>query len=275
MFHPGNSSRKGKKHAPKKADAANGNTHKEEWYMHSEMLDQRIIRLDGEIDTSVAANICASIHYLEKKDPTKPILLLINSPGGSVSDGLAIIDTIRNCQCPVHTCVYGLAASMASVILTVGNKRYASPNAEIMIHQPWGGAEGQSTELDIGARDMRNTRETLTQIYAEETGLDHADIDKLLERDYTMSSDRALKLGFVDEIMTQELYFKLSHGKKVPEYKKPRYPNHKRKDTRKSIEEEFNEIADKAAANRKPAPASNDNTGKADKKKKGDKPPAP
>jgi ATP-dependent Clp protease protease subunit len=264
---------KHKNQVPKKADSASTPaSNKEEWHINAEMLEYRIIRLDGEIDTDVAAQVTASILYLEKKDPAKPIILMINSPGGTVTDGMAIVDTIRNCQCPVHTYVYGLAASMASVILAVGNKRFAAPHAEIMIHQPLGGNEGQQTDIDIHAYDMRNCREELTKIYAEETGLDFKDIDQLIERDYTMTAERAKQLGLIDDILTQELYFKMQHGKKVPEFKKPRYPDNVRKDSRESIDDLFNQMAQRAAANRKPPPVSNDN-GETPKKKKSDKPP--
>jgi ATP-dependent Clp protease protease subunit len=249
-------------------------SNKEEWFFHSEMLEHRIVRLDGEIDTEKAAIVNASILYLEKKDPTKPIILMINSPGGYVTDGMSIVDTIRNCQCPVHTCVYGLAASMASVILVVGNKRFAAPHAEIMIHQPLGDSEGQQTEIEIAAHDMRNTREALTQIYAEETGLDYKDIDQLIERDYTMTAERAKQLGLIDDIMSQELYFKLQHNKKVPEWKKPRHPDSQRTGPRQSIEDMFNDMAQRAATNRKP-PVSNDNGEQPPKKKKSEKPQPP
>ncbi len=258
-----------------KAAAKNG-ARKEEWYLHSEMLEHRIIRLDGEIDANIAAQVTASITYLEKKDPVAPIYIVINSPGGYVSDGMAIVDKMRTCECPIHTVVYGQASSMASVILAVGNKRYAAPHAEIMIHQPLGGAEGQTTEIDIGARDMRNTREMLTQIYAEETGLSYEDIDSLIERDFNMTAATAQKLGIIDDIMTQELYFKLL-GKEVPEFKKPRFPDAKRETPLKSIEDKFNDIANKAALGKKPPVApSNDNGKKAPaspkKKKDGNTP---
>jgi ATP-dependent Clp protease protease subunit len=266
---------KRKNRAPGKAQATPGQpSNKEEWFLHSEMLEQRIIRLDGEIDAATAAMVNASIRYLEKKDPTQPIILMINSPGGYVSDGMSIVDTIRNCQCPVHTCVYGLAASMASVILAVGNKRFAAPHAEIMIHQPLGGGEGQQTEVEIAAHDMRNTREALTRIYAEETGLDYKDIDQLIERDYTMTAERAKQLGLIDDIMDQELYFKMQHNKKVPDWKKPRHPESRRTDPRQSIEDIFNDMAQRAAANRK-IPPSNDNDEQPPKKKKNEKPAPP
>lgn len=272
---PEDHKRKKKNKASGKAQTTPGQpSNKEEWHLHSEMLEHRIVRLDGEIDSETAAMVNASIRYLEKKDPTQPILLVINSPGGYVTDGMSIVDTIRNCQCPIHTCVYGLAASMASVILVVGNKRFAAPHAEIMIHQPLGGNEGQTTEIEIHAHDMRNTREALTQIYAEETGLDYKDIDLLLERDYTMTAERAKQLGLVDDIMSQELYFKMQHGKKVPEWKKPRHPDSKRTDPRQSIEGMFNEMAQRAAINRKP-PVSNDNGEPGSKKKKNEKPQPP
>jgi ATP-dependent Clp protease protease subunit len=274
MF-PEDHQHKNKNNVPRKAEAARTlASNKEEWHIHAEMLEHRIIRLDGEIDTASAALVNASILYLEKKDPSKPIILMINSPGGTVTDGMAIVDTIKNCQCPVHTYAYGLAASMASVILAVGNKRFAAPHAEIMIHQPLGGNEGPQTDIDIHAYDMRNTREELTKIYAEETGLDYKDIDQLIERDYTMTADRAKQLGFIDDIMTQELYFKLQHGKKVPEWKKPRYPDHQRKEPRESIDDLFNQMAQRAATNRKP-PVSNDNDEQPPKKKKSEKPQPP
>ncbi|MCE9507870.1 MAG: ATP-dependent Clp protease proteolytic subunit [Alphaproteobacteria bacterium] len=272
---PDDHKHKKKNKALGKAQATPGQPlNKEEWHLHSEMLEHRIVRLDGEIDAETAALVNASIRYLEKKDPTQPIILMINSPGGYVTDGMSIVDTIRNCQCPIHTCVYGLAASMASVILVVGNKRFAAPHAEIMIHQPLGDSEGQQTEIEIAAHDMRNAREALTQIYAEETGLDYKDIDQLIERDYTMTADRAKQLGLIDDIMSQELYFKMQHNKKVPEWKKPRHPDSKRADSRQSIEDMFNEMAQRASANRKPS-VSNDNGEQSPKKKKSGNPQPP
>lgn len=227
------------------------------WVLDDAMLEMRMIRLDGEIDEACAAAVTMAIRYLEAIDPTQPITLVINSPGGSVTDGMAIVDTMRNCLCPIHTCVYGQAASMASIILAVGNQRYAAPHAEIMIHQPLGGLDGQQTDVDIYAQGMRDTRELMTDIYAQETGLDHADLDQLMERDYTMTASRALQLGFIDAVMTQELYFKL-HGKKVPEAKKPRFPDARRKTPRPSIEDTFNDMANRAAS-RKQDNIANDN----------------
>jgi ClpP class serine protease len=163
---------------------------------------------------------------------------------------------------------------MASVILVAGNKRFAAPHAEIMIHQPLGGSEGQQTEIEIAAHDMRNSRESITRIYAEETGLDYKDIDQLIERDYTMTAERAKQLGLIDDIMDQELYFKMQHNKKVPDWKKPRHPESRRTDPRQSIEDIFNDMAQRAAANRK-IPPSNDNDEQPPKKKKNEKPAPP
>lgn len=231
-----------------------------EWSVLSELLKARTIRIDGPIDENVAAIVNASIDYLENQNSNEPIHLLINSSGGIVTDGLAIVDRIRNCHCPIHTYASGQAGSMASIILVAGNKRYATPNTQIMIHQPWGGAEdANQTDMDISANDLRETRETLTRIYAEETGIPPQYIDKLIERDHYMNAQRALKLGLIDEIMSQEVYFKMYYNKAVPEYKKPRYPNNTRQVHKKSIEEEFNDVVKLATRARNAGIAKNDN----------------
>jgi ATP-dependent Clp protease protease subunit len=228
-----------------------------EWSIISELLKTRTIRLDGEVNDNVVAIINSSIDYLETQNPNEPIHLILNSPGGVVTDGLAIVDRMRNCHCPIHTYAYGFAASMASIILVAGNKRYASPNAEIMIHQPWGGGSetANQTQSDLSAFDMRRTREKMTRIYAEETGLRPQDIDKLTELDHYMPAERALSLGLIDEILTQDVYFNLYYSKSVPEGKRPRFPDNTRKEPRKSIEQEFNDIVNEAIKHRLTVPA--------------------
>lgn len=231
-----------------------------EWSVIDELLKARTIRIDGEIDENVTAIVNASIDYLETQNSSEPIHILLNSPGGVVTDGLAIVDRMRNCHCPIHVYATGFVASMASVILVAGNKRYATPNVEIMIHQPWGGADGANqTDMDISANDLRDLREKMTRIYAEETGIPPYHIDKLIERDNYMSADRAKKLGLIDEIMTQELYFRLYYNKAVPDYKKPRFPDNVRKSPRKTIEEEFNDVIRLATRARNAGVAGNDN----------------
>lgn len=244
-----------------------------DWSVLDELLKTRTIRIDGEIDENVTAIVTASIDYLEAQNSGDPIHILLNSPGGVVTDGLAIVDRMRNCHCPIHVYATGFVASMASVILVAGNKRYATPNVEIMIHQPWGGADGANqTDMDISANDLRDLREKMTRIYAEETGIPPYHIDKLIERDNYMSADRALKLGLIDEVMTQELYFRMYYNKSVPDYKKPRYPDNIRKGARKTIEEEFNDTVRLAARARNAGIAGNDNKKKKPKSKPAAKP---
>jgi ATP-dependent Clp protease protease subunit len=170
--------------------------------IYSRLLKDRIIFLGGPIDDTVANIIIAQLLFLESEDPKKDISLYINSPGGHVTAGLAILDTMNYIKPHVSTVCVGIAASAAAVILSAGEKgkRYALPNSEVMIHQPWGGAEGQATDIEISAKHILKTREILNKILAKNTGQPLSKIEKDVERDFYMSSDEAKKYGIIDEI---------------------------------------------------------------------------
>ncbi len=170
--------------------------------IYSRLLKERIIFLGGTIDDHVANSIIAQLLFLESEDPKKDISIYVNSPGGHVTAGLAILDTMNYVKPDVSTVCVGIAASAAAVILSAGKKgkRYALPNAEVMIHQPWGGVEGQATDIEITAKHILKTRETLNKILAKNTGKPIAQIEKDVERDYYMSAEEGKKYGIIDEI---------------------------------------------------------------------------
>ncbi len=171
--------------------------------IYSRLLKDRIIFLGSEIVDDVANSIVAQLLFLESEDPEKDINLYINSPGGSVSAGLAIYDTMQYIKSPVSTICVGLAASMGAVLLAGGakNKRFALPNSEIMIHQPLGGARGQASDIEIHAKNILRTRELLNKILASHTGQDIAKIAQDTDRDNFMTADEALKYGLIDKII--------------------------------------------------------------------------
>lgn len=170
--------------------------------IYSRLLKDRIIFLGGGIDDDTANLIIAQLLFLESEDPKKEIYLYINSPGGSVSAGLAILDTMNHVKPAVATVCVGMAASAAAVILAAGEKgkRFALPNSEVMIHQPWGGAQGQATDIEITAKHILATRERLNKILAKNTGQPLDKIEKDVERDYFMTADEAKKYGVVDTV---------------------------------------------------------------------------
>ena len=170
--------------------------------LYSRLLDDRIIFLSGEINDAVANTVVAQLIYLEGKDPTKDISLYINSPGGSVSAGMAIYDTMNYIKCDVSTICIGLAASMGAFLLSSGTrgKRYALPNSEIMIHQPLGGAQGQASDIKIRADLILRTRDMLNKILAENTGKSLEQIERDTDRDYFMTAEQALEYGIIDKI---------------------------------------------------------------------------
>ncbi len=170
--------------------------------IYSRLLEDRIIFLTGEINDTTANIVVAQLIYLEGKNPEKDIYLYINSPGGSVSAGLAIYDTIKYIKCDVVTICIGLAASMGAFLLTSGTKgkRYALPNSEIMIHQPLGGTQGQASDIEIQARHMQNIKEKINKILSESTGQDLKKIQKDTDRDYYMSAEQAKEYGLIDDI---------------------------------------------------------------------------
>ena len=171
--------------------------------IYSRLLKDRIVFLGTEGEDGVANSIIAQLLFLESEDPEKDIHLYINSPGGSVTAGLAIYDTMRYIKSPVSTICVGLAASMAAVLLSSGakGKRLALPNAEIMIHQPSGGTRGQATDIEIHARNILKTRERLNRILAAQTGRDIEDVARDTERDNFMTAEEALQYGLIDRII--------------------------------------------------------------------------
>ncbi len=169
--------------------------------IYSRLLEDRVIFLGEAIDSHVANTVIAQLLYLEKQDPKAPVTLYVNSPGGHVTAGLAIYDTMRYVQCDVTTVAVGLAASMGAVILAGGDKRYALPNAEIMIHQPLGGAEGQAADIIIQAKHIERTADTLYKILSKHTGKTYAQVKKDCDRDNSMTPEEALSYGLIDKII--------------------------------------------------------------------------
>ena len=170
--------------------------------IYSRLLRERIVFLTGGIDDDTANLVIAQLLFLEAEDPKKDIFLYVNTPGGSVSAGLAILDTMNHVKPAVATVCVGMAASAAAVILASGakGKRFALPNAEVMIHQPWGGAQGQATDIEITARHILATRDRLNKILAKATGQAISKIEKDVERDYFMTADEAKKYGVIDQV---------------------------------------------------------------------------
>ncbi len=173
--------------------------------IYSRLLKDRIIFLGGPIDSDMANIIIAQLLFLENEDSKKDITLYVNSPGGSVVAGMAIIDTMNFIKPDVATVCVGMAASMGAMILTSGakGKRFALPNAEVMIHQPLGGTEGQASDIAIHAEHILKTKENLYRIISETTGKSMAQVTKDADRDYYMSSEEAKKYGIVDKIITK------------------------------------------------------------------------
>jgi len=173
--------------------------------IYSRLLKDRIIFIGNEIIEIVANSVIAQLLFLEKEDSTKDIDIYINSPGGSVVDGLAIYDTMQLIRPQVSTICVGLAASMGAVLLAGGapSKRYALPNAKIMIHQPWGGFRGAASDVEIHAREIQATKKRLNEILAKHTGQDIDKIAKDSDRDYFMRGEEAKEYGIVDEVITE------------------------------------------------------------------------
>jgi ATP-dependent Clp protease protease subunit len=172
----------------------------------SRLLKERIIFLGGPIEDHTANLTIAQLLFLASEDPKKDIQLYINSPGGSVTAGLAIVDTMQYVKPDVATVCVGMAASAAAVILATGTKgkRFALPNAEVMIHQPWGGAQGQATDIEITAKHIIATRDRLNKILAKATGQPLEKIEKDVDRDYFMMAEEAKKYGVIDDIFAHQ-----------------------------------------------------------------------
>ena len=173
--------------------------------IYSRLLKDRIIMLTEDVNHVTASSIVAQLLFLESEDPDKEISFYINSPGGSITDGMAIVDTMRYIKCPISTICVGMAASMGAVLLACGDKgkRFATPNSEIMIHQPLisGGLSGQATEIKIHADHILKTRSRLNKLLSEQTGQDLETIEKDTERDNYMLAEEALKYGLIDGIL--------------------------------------------------------------------------
>ena len=173
--------------------------------IYSRLLKERIIFLTGPIFDQVSALICAQLLFLESENPNKDIAFYINSPGGVVTAGLAMYDTMQYIRAPVSTVCLGMAASAGSLLLTAGEKgkRFALPNSQVMIHQPSGGAQGQATDIAIQAREILKTRERLNKIYVHHTGQPLEEIERSMERDTYLSAEEAKAFGLIDQVVEQ------------------------------------------------------------------------
>lgn len=171
--------------------------------IYSRLLLDRIVFVSGEVNDEMANAVCAQLLFLQAQDPKKEISVYINSPGGSVTAGLAIYDTMQFVKCPVATYCIGQAASMGAVLLTAGAKgrRHALPNARIMIHQPWGGAEGKASDIEITAREILRLKEILNGILARHSGKKVEDVVKDTDRDHFMSAEEAKEWGLIDKVI--------------------------------------------------------------------------
>ncbi|MEC8744139.1 MAG: ATP-dependent Clp endopeptidase proteolytic subunit ClpP [Candidatus Puniceispirillaceae bacterium] len=171
----------------------------------SRLLKERIIFLNGPVEDNMASLVCAQLLFLESENPNKDIYMYINSPGGVVTSGLAIYDTMQYIRPDVATVCMGQAASMGSLLLTAGakDKRYSLPHARIMTHQPSGGFQGQATDIEIHAKEIINLRGRLNAIYEKHSGKTIKQIEKIMERDTFMSPEEALDMGLIDEVVTE------------------------------------------------------------------------
>ncbi len=170
--------------------------------IYSRLLKERILFVGGPIEDYTSNLIVAQLLFLASEDPKKDIQLYINSPGGSVTAGLAILDTMNFVKPDVSTVCVGVAASMGSVILSAGakGKRFALPNSEVMIHQPWGGVQGQAADIEITAKHILSTRDRLNKILAKNTGKDLTQVEKDVDRDFFMTAEEAKKYGIIDQV---------------------------------------------------------------------------
>ena len=173
--------------------------------IYSRLLEDRIIFLNGEVNTESANLIIAQMLFLEGKDPNKDICLYINSPGGSVDDGLAILDTMNYIKCNVSTICVGLAASMAAILLACGEKgkRFALPNSRIMIHQPLGGAQGQASAIKIQAEQILKIKDKVNKLLADKTGQPLKKVEEDTNRDYYLTAEEAKNYGIIDEVLVK------------------------------------------------------------------------
>lgn len=170
----------------------------------SRLLKERIIFLTGQVNDEVSSLVCAQLLFLESENPKKDIFLYINSPGGVITSGMAMYDTMQYISCDVHTLCIGQACSMGSLLLTAGTpgKRFALPNSRIMIHQPSGGAQGKASDIEIQANEILKMKKNLNNLYVKHTGQKLSVIEKAMDRDNFMSPEEALKFGLIDHIIT-------------------------------------------------------------------------
>ena len=171
--------------------------------IYSRLLLDRIVFISGEVNDDMANAVCAQLLFLQSQDAKKEISVYVNSPGGSVTAGLAIYDTMQFVKCPVATYCLGQAASMGAVLLAAGarGRRFALPNARIMIHQPWGGAEGKASDIEITAKEILRLKEVLNEILAKHSGKAVGDVVRDTDRDHFMSAEEAKSWGLVDEVL--------------------------------------------------------------------------
>ncbi|MFZ2101060.1 MAG: ATP-dependent Clp protease proteolytic subunit [Oricola sp.] len=172
--------------------------------IYSRLLRERIIFLNGEVNDAMSALVCAQLLFLEAESPKKPIHLYINSPGGVVTSGLAMYDTMQFIKAPVHTLCMGTARSMGSFLLMGGEagKRFALPNASLHVHQPLGGYQGQASDILIHAEETRRTKDQIIRLYAQHCGRTYEEVEKTLDRDRFMTPEEARDWGLIDEILT-------------------------------------------------------------------------
>ncbi|WP_066810532.1 ATP-dependent Clp protease proteolytic subunit [Sphingomonas asaccharolytica] len=173
--------------------------------IYSRLLRERIIFLNGEVNDAVAALVCAQLLFLEAENPRKPIQLYVNSPGGVVTSGLAMYDTMQYIRAPVHTLCMGTARSMGSFLLMAGEpgERAALPNASILIHQPSGGFQGQASDMLIHAEEIFRTKQRMTRLYAEHCGRTYEEFEVAMDRDRFMTAEEAMEWGLIDRILTE------------------------------------------------------------------------
>ena len=175
--------------------------------IYSRLLRERIIFLTGPVEDQSASLIVAQLLFLEAENPKKEISFYINSPGGVVTSGLSIYDTMQFIRCPVTTLCVGQAASMGSLLLAAGHKdmRFATPNARVMVHQPSGGFQGQASDIERHARDILKMKRRLNEIYVKHTGRTYEEVDQTLDRDHFLDADEALKWGLIDKVLTSRV----------------------------------------------------------------------
>jgi len=173
--------------------------------IYSRLLRERIIFLNGEVDDAVSALVCAQLLFLESENPEKPIHLYINSPGGVISSGLAMYDTMQYISAPVHTLCMGTARSMGSFLLMAGEPghRAALANASLHVHQPLGGVQGQASDIFIHAEEMQRTKQRITRLYAQHCGRSVEDVEQTLDRDCFMSAEQACEWGLIDQVLVR------------------------------------------------------------------------